>query len=212
MGLAMQELSTGGAMPWWQAASADWADKRWGMYLARTANWMDATRNPNPQGGELTFGGIDETKIADEVSYYALASSRGLWTVPAQGFALNGRLVDPSMVLATTDSGTSIIMGPDAAVEAFYLALDPNAVAFSDGSYAYECGPGRSVNASFGFGAPDQPGFGKPRLFDIWDGDLVYFSGTKADYASIGVRFPSSARGERYCMGNVWGWGSPTVR
>ncbi|KLT46348.1 acid protease [Cutaneotrichosporon oleaginosum] len=211
MGLGFQDASTGGEMPWWQAASANWTEKRWGMYLARTANWTDAVSNPSPQGGELTFGGIDRSKFYGDASFYSLASRRGLWTIPSQGIALQGRILDPTTVLATTDSGTSIIMGPDAAVLAFYRAIDPRAVAFSDGSWAYECGPGGNINASFAFGTPNEPGFGPPRLFEMWDGDLVFFSGTRAEFATAGVRLPPFMMGERYCIGNVMSWNDDTV-
>lgn len=108
---------------------------------------------------------------------------------------------------ATTDSGTSIIMGPDADIEQFYRQIDPNAVAFSDGSYAFECGPGGNINASFVFLDGRNA-----RQFYMWDGDLVYYSGTRDDYAAAGMRLPASARGERYCIGNIMGWNDPSIR
>ncbi|BEJ15512.1 hypothetical protein CspHIS471_0501170 [Cutaneotrichosporon sp. HIS471] len=217
MGFAMVNSSLGGETPWWQTASERWTDKRWGMYLARTANWTDALNNPSVNGGELTFGGVDQAKMASDPTYYQVgptAATDGLrfWTIASQGLALHGRVVTPLTVSATTDSGTSLIMGPDTDVRAFYKAIDPNAVAFSDGSYAYECGPGGNINASFVFGSPDRPDLGQPMRFNIWDGDLVWFSGSRDDFASLGMQIPSFLNGDRYCIGNIMGWDDPTVQ
>lgn len=206
MGLAFANASTDLNAPWWEAQSRNWTDKRWGMYLARTQNWTDAVNNPTTQGGELTFGGIDLSKFYGEASYYPLLGQSGLWTVLSQGVALNGRLISTNPAAATTDSGTSIIMGPDADVRAFYEALDPNSISFSDGSYAFECGPGGFINASFAFGDARTS-----RQFPMWDGDLVYYSGTPAEYARAGIRLPRTATGERYCIGNIMGWDDPNV-
>ncbi|BEI85788.1 hypothetical protein CcaverHIS002_0600750 [Cutaneotrichosporon cavernicola] len=217
MGFALVNSSMGGETTWWQAASEQWTDKRWGMYLARTANWTDAQFNPSVNGGELTFGGVDQSKMASEPTYYqvgpnATAGGVRLWTIVSQGLALHGSVVTPSTVSATTDSGTSLIMGPDADVRRFYEAINTNVVAFSDGSYVYECGPGGNINASFVFGSPDAPDFGQPMRFNIWDGDLVSFSGTRDDFASSGMQLPSFMKGERYCIGNIVGWNDPTVK
>lgn len=154
----------------------------------------------------LMTRGVDTSKFYGEASYYPLLGSSGLWNVPSQGVALNGRLITTRPVSATTDSGTSVIMGPDDDVSAFYQRLDPNAIAFSDGSFAFECGPGGSINASFAFGDA-----GTSRQFTMWDGDLVYFSATPAEYAAAGARLPRTATGERYCIGNIMGWNDPSV-
>ncbi|GMK56133.1 hypothetical protein CspeluHIS016_0211890 [Cutaneotrichosporon spelunceum] len=215
MGFAFTKLSQEAATPWWLTASETWPEKRWGMYLARTANWTDAIWRPDPQGGQLTFGGIDKSKMAAEPTYFNLLDERPVhWTVPSRGLGLNGQVVNGKLVAATTDSGTSLILGPDADVREFYNALDHtgSAIRFPDGSFAFQCGPDITANASFSFVQRNGPGYDAPQLFNMWDGDLVFWSGTLRDLKALGVTIPSVYRDQvRYCLGNIVGWDDPSI-
>ena len=77
-----------------------------GVYLS------DASGSP----GELTLGGVDNTKFTGELSYVPL-SSETYWEVALDTITINGASVTTTKK-AVLDTGTSLLAGPTADVKA----------------------------------------------------------------------------------------------
>jgi len=87
------------------------------------------------QVGELTFGGIDKTKYTGEITYAPLSNTT-YWALDLDSLATkDGSITSAKRVIV--DSGTSLIAGPTADVEAFMKKIGAHKVM---GEYFILCG------------------------------------------------------------------------
>merc|ERR1712023_472557 len=85
--------------------------------------------------GELTIGGVDDTKYSGDFSYVPL-SSKDYWSVKLDGLKLNGDAIG-STQKAIVDSGTSLMAGPTEEVSAIAKALNLGSVLGKE--YTVDC-------------------------------------------------------------------------
>ncbi|CAG8563254.1 1187_t:CDS:2 [Dentiscutata erythropus] len=74
--------------------------------------WLnDADKNNNAVGGELIFGGIDESHIAETI-HWAPVRRKGYWEIELEKVVLGGEEVEMDGTGAAIDTGTSLIAVP----------------------------------------------------------------------------------------------------
>ncbi|RDX53186.1 protease [Lentinus brumalis] len=90
-------------------------------------------------GSELYLGGTDASLYEGAVEYHNVSSTIGYWIINGASAEVNGKSV-VSGFDTIIDSGTSIMYGPPAAVQAFYKAI-PNSKLYdeSGGFYTFPC-------------------------------------------------------------------------
>lgn len=171
----------------------------------------------------MTFGGVDRTKFAGELTYYPTTALEGWeagWNIATRGIALDGkRLTEASKVkMAVLDCGSTGIVGPKPDVDAFYAALGVPIVDLKDGSYAFECSNPLGKAVSFVFGdydlgardyrlSPDEPMSGE-QAYALREADLAIVRGSAAEFAETGGYEAMRGREGIWCFGAVSSWGS----
>jgi hypothetical protein len=100
--------------------------------------WMtEKSGDDGSIAGELSLGSIDNTKFTGDITYTPV-TRKGYWQINIGGVTINGQSVSGS-ASAISDTGTSLIAGPTAAVDAVANALgavfDP-----TQGLYTVDCG------------------------------------------------------------------------
>ncbi|KAI9453773.1 acid protease [Lactarius psammicola] len=158
MGLAFQGIASSTALPFWQALVNNnlLTNPEFSFFITR---FLD---NPSAQdeepGGVLTLGGTNATLYQGDIDFRSFTSPiRGgsFWLQTVTGITVNGKSVSlPSgdLAVAAIDTGTTLIGGPTAAVNAIWgavpgsEALDGNLAGF----YAFPCNTQLSVSMSFG--------------------------------------------------------------
>ena len=79
--------------------------------------WIGRSKKGNPIGGELLFGGIDESKFEGRIKY-APVTRKGYWEVTMDKMIVGGAEMDGmSEMRAAIDTGTSLIAAPSEIAE-----------------------------------------------------------------------------------------------
>jgi len=99
--------------------------------------------------GELTIGGVDRRRYAGYFRTLPLTEA-AWWTVAVDFVSVNGRSVD-SRTTTVVDTGTSLILGPKAAVDQLARAAGAR---YSDGTYYVPCDR-RVPDVTFTMGGKD---------------------------------------------------------
>merc|ERR1711998_139272 len=76
--------------------------------------------------GELTFGGVDKTKYTGDLTYAPL-SNETYWALDLDGISSNGKAITTAKRVIV-DSGTSILAGPKAEVDAFMKQIGAHTI------------------------------------------------------------------------------------
>ncbi|KAI0721833.1 protease [Cerioporus squamosus] len=119
-------------------------------------------------GSELYLGGTDASLYKGAIEYHDVSSTVGYWIIGGGSAEVNGKSA-VSGFETIIDSGTSIMYGPPAAVQAFYKAI-PDSKLFDQagGFYTFPCrtppqvafnwgGKSWAINAeNFNFGETEQ--------------------------------------------------------
>lgn len=76
-------------------------------------------------GGEFTLGGVDESMLAGkgDINYVSLDSNSGgreYWRIPLDAAVVGGESISFSSKGAAIDTGTTLILGPQAEVSKIY--------------------------------------------------------------------------------------------
>ena len=87
-------------------------------------------------GGEITFGGIDNTKYTGNITY-APVTREGYWQFTLDGLLLNDENGCEDGCQAIAHTGTSLIVGPTAAVDMLQSAI--GAKKAWNGQYTVDC-------------------------------------------------------------------------
>ncbi|BEI85795.1 hypothetical protein CcaverHIS002_0600820 [Cutaneotrichosporon cavernicola] len=180
-------------LPWWFLAVAEWTDKQFGMHLGRVPPNIGANKAGAAGYGDLTLGGVNHALFTGEIVYYPLLKGPQSthWEISMR-VVVGGKSVGSDLP-ALIDSGTTLVIGPAAYVEAFYEALPTLVLSVGGGQYVYKAAP---LGAGLNFG-------GETYLFD--DDDLCHLRGSKAWFAANGVDLPEDGD---WCLGGVTGQGS----
>ncbi|KAL1408673.1 hypothetical protein Q8F55_005486 [Vanrija albida] len=161
MGLAWSTLSIAKITPWWQTLASGWRDKEFGFYLARVnpttlaAATTDRYNSPAWIGGRVTFGGLDQTLYQGQVNYVPLLG-QDYWRVPLDAFTVNGRpfvaRATDSQNSAIIDTGSTLVIGPQAAVDKMYSAIQGarKMTGQYSGYWQYPCNALTSISFTFG--------------------------------------------------------------
>merc|ERR1712168_1339691 len=85
--------------------------------------WLN--RNPDgSNGGQLVLGGVDDSLYTGEINYLPI-TREGYWQVKMDGVSVGGddSMVCPGGCEAVLDTGTSLIVGPKAQIDAINKAI-----------------------------------------------------------------------------------------
>ncbi|KFY08848.1 hypothetical protein V492_05852 [Pseudogymnoascus sp. VKM F-4246] len=99
--------------------------------------------------GEITFGGVDDSKFTGEISYTNIAATGGSWVIPVDKAGFNGKDSGLKGKNAIIDTGTTYCFMPPADAESFYANVPGAKVSDDGGSYAVPCTT--SIPAEFTF-------------------------------------------------------------
>ncbi|KAB5585870.1 aspartic peptidase domain-containing protein [Coniochaeta sp. 2T2.1] len=113
-----------------------------GVFLSRSSDGVNT--------GEVTFGGIDDSKYTGPVTYSPVsAEARGDWAIPMDGMAYDGTDAGVKNRLAYLDTGTSYIFGPPEDVAALHKLI-PGAKGDNNGfAYKVPCDSIKTLTITF---------------------------------------------------------------
>lgn len=123
------------------------------FYLSSEAN----PPLPPKSEGELIIGGIDSSHYTGELSYVPL-SSETYWEIKLDNFSLGS--TSSTTMRAVLDTGTSLLAGPTADVEAIVKAIGAKPLAGAKGEYTVDCSAVASLpDLEVGIGGKTYVGF-----------------------------------------------------
>lgn len=76
------------------------------------------------QDGEVTFGGVDNSKISGNINYLDTTDDKSTWTIPADDVEVNGKSVGLSGKKAVIDTGTTYMFLPPDDAKAVFAKID----------------------------------------------------------------------------------------
>ncbi|UZJ51182.1 hypothetical protein CBS101457_000502 [Exobasidium rhododendri] len=153
MGMGFQQLATSGATPFWQvlAEQSKLSTNSFTFQLARNSDATSATSVSS--GGVFTLGEVDASQYTGTPNYVSLSGTEGYWTIPIQGYNINGQSTTLSTNnVAAIDTGTSLIIMPSTVAASIYQQI-PNSEQYgssSEGTYAIPCTSNVQLSLSFG--------------------------------------------------------------
>jgi cathepsin D len=156
MGLSFQGRAQTEAMPFWQAliSTNQVTSPEFSFYLNRAPSASDPSTEIG--GGVFTLGGTNGTLFSGDVEFVDMPQMGAdtLWGLLMTGLTLNGQNIDIATgeaALSAIDTGTTLIGGPTADVQAFWDAV-PNSgpSSLGEGFFNYPCEQELSVAMSFG--------------------------------------------------------------
>ncbi|KAK0569432.1 hypothetical protein OC861_000920 [Tilletia horrida] len=169
LGMGWPALATGQVAPLWASTGAN----VFSLYLTSSSDVQDK----GAYGGVMTLGGPDPSFCrggAESIKYVPLLRPITSWTIPLSGISVQNTSIPlqpltPSLpvtaaaaspIAALIDSGTTLMSGSTALVQAFYAAIPGSRpLQNSQGFYEYPCDSALNVTFSFGserYMIPDQ--------------------------------------------------------
>merc|ERR1712050_743751 len=142
----------------------------------------------NNQPGELIFGGVDTAHYTGDFAYVPL-KSQSYWEVALDGVKLNGESAS-SCPTAIVDSGTSLLAGPKADVQAIATKLGAKSVLGKE--WSIDCSKKYSMTFTVG---------GKDYILE--NEDLVISSGGQCILGLMGIDIPAP-RGPLWILGDIF--------
>ena len=89
--------------------------------------------------GSYNFGYIDDSQYTGDITYTAVDNSQGFWGFTSSGYAIGSSSAVSSSTAAIADTGTSLLLLPDAVVSAYYAQVQGSSNSQSDGGYIFPC-------------------------------------------------------------------------
>ncbi|KZV73516.1 acid protease [Peniophora sp. CONT] len=158
LGLAFQNIAVSGASPLWETliAAGELSSPEMSFYIKRYASIATSPTQLDP-GGTFTLGGTNSSFFKGDIEFNAFPPHviPSAWMQLVSGMTVNGQQVDLANVpnnYAIIDTGTSLLGGPAAAVEAFWTQID-GAFALGGtnlGYWIYPCATEIDVTLAFG--------------------------------------------------------------
>ncbi|KDQ55714.1 hypothetical protein JAAARDRAFT_37134 [Jaapia argillacea MUCL 33604] len=157
MGLGWQTIASSGAMPFWQALfnANQFTTPEFSFYLRRLVD--DPSAPVETYGGEFTLGGTNSSLYTGNIEFLNFPSgvTPSFWVLPVTGLTVGGKAVTVptgNSALAAIDTGTTLIGGPSAGVQAYWAGV-PGSQALTgqyQGFYAFPCSTTLTTTISFG--------------------------------------------------------------
>jgi cathepsin D len=156
MGLAFQAIANTKAVPFWQSLinANKLSSPEMSFWMTRLLD--DASASEESFGGIFTLGGTNSSLFTGDIEFLDLTggTTPQYWLLDVSKITVQGNTVSiPSgSVAAAIDTGTTLIGGPKAVVDAIYAAV-PGAKALTgqlEGFYGFPCTTDVSVTISFG--------------------------------------------------------------
>lgn len=156
MGLAWQSISSSGAEPFWQtlASSGAWDEPVMTFQITRFNN-ISQVRALEP-GGTFTMGALNSSLYTGDIDYVDLPSDAvTYWTLPLTTLTVQGNSItlgSGQNSYSAIDTGTTLIGGPQDAIEEIYANIPDSSPGTGnlEGYYTYPCTTNVNVTVSFG--------------------------------------------------------------
>jgi Eukaryotic aspartyl protease len=153
---SINTVSPNPVTPWFLNAAKSLADPVFTVSLKKGA------------AGSYDFGTIDKTKYTGAITYTNVDSSNGFWEFNSPGYKI-GNTAHSAPISAIADTGTTLLLMEDAAVDAYYKAIPSAQYDSNQGGYTFPCG---TTLPSFSVG--------------ITSSDYVTIPGSLMEYAPTG--------------------------
>ncbi|KAH7334392.1 aspartic peptidase domain-containing protein [Rhizoctonia solani] len=106
----------------------------------------------NAPGSELTVGGMDTAAFTGQMAFSPVLTTQGqpptFWTIRMGQATVGGNAVQTTSQFATIDTGTSVVIAPQADAQAIYAAI-PGSQLGQNGLFTYPCNANPDVALSF---------------------------------------------------------------
>ena len=89
--------------------------------------------------GAYDFGYTDSSKYTGTIEYTDVDSSNGFWEYPATAYKVSGTTHTASGWTAITDTGTTLLLMGDSAVDNYYDAVSSASYDSDQGGYTFPC-------------------------------------------------------------------------
>jgi len=94
---------------------------------------------PFNANGAYDFGYLDTTKYTGTPAYATVSSSGGFWEFPSTSYKVGTVTGTMSGFTGIADTGTTLILTADAAVDAYYAKVSGATYSSSQGGYIFPC-------------------------------------------------------------------------
>ncbi|KAF8745305.1 Xylanase inhibitor N-terminal, partial [Rhizoctonia solani] len=106
----------------------------------------------NAPGSELTVGGMNTAAFTGQVAFSPVLTTQGqppsFWTINMGQASVGGKPVQTASQFATIDTGTSVVIAPQADAQAIYAAI-PGSKLGQNGLFTYPCNANPDVALNF---------------------------------------------------------------
>ncbi|CAE6463966.1 hypothetical protein ACGC1H_006663 [Rhizoctonia solani] len=106
----------------------------------------------NAPGSELTVGGMNTAAFTGQLAFSPVLTTQGqpptFWTIRMGQASVGGKAVQTTSQFATIDTGTSVVIAPQADAQAIYAAI-PGSRLGQNGLFSYPCNANPDVALSF---------------------------------------------------------------
>jgi cathepsin D len=155
LGLAFSSIATTRAAPFWQALASggQLSSPEMSFYLTRFRDKPDA-KDEEP-GGTFTLGGTNSSLFKGDIEFLDIPqATQTFWLLSLQAVTVQGKsitITKGNSALAAIDTGTTLVGGPTADVNAIWAAV-PGArpIPNMPGFFAFPCSTKIAVTMSFG--------------------------------------------------------------
>ena len=89
--------------------------------------------------GTYDFGATDSSKSTGTIKYTAVDSSNGFWEYPSTSYKIGTTVHTQSGFTGISDTGTTLVLMSDAAVDAYYAEVSGASFDNSQGGYTFPC-------------------------------------------------------------------------
>ncbi|OHE91604.1 endothiapepsin [Colletotrichum orchidophilum] len=91
--------------------------------------------------GNYNFGFLDSTEYTGDITFVPVNTTQGFWQFTAQGFAVgsNGSAPTSAPHEAIADTGTTLMLLPDAIVSAYYQRITSAKYDSTNGGFVFNC-------------------------------------------------------------------------
>ena len=94
---------------------------------------------PNNADGAYDFGYTDSSKYTGTIEYASVEDSNGFWEYPSTSYKVGSTVHSQSGYTGISDTGTTLILMGDSAVEAYYAKVSGSSYSSSQGGYIFPC-------------------------------------------------------------------------
>jgi aspergillopepsin I len=89
--------------------------------------------------GTYDFGAIISSRYNGSITYTPVDNSQGFWSFTPSGYAIGSGAVQSGSLKGIADTGTTLILAPDAIVSAYYKQVSGAKNSQADGGWVFPC-------------------------------------------------------------------------